>query len=160
MLKKKKHISLNRMPLKARMDPSYKKRFACYIISRFVKLFSVLGYGFLTTAFKEIPSEFQWTLVIVIILWRQLNIWLQLKISFKAAAGYCDHYRLKLSVIHGNLREYVLFMTILLGSVASPSTTYIVLFFDFSLNIFSALKIVYLMKYCKKENSNDKGRLK
>ena len=148
------------MPIKTRMDPSYKKRFAYYIISRIVKIFSTSVYGFLTTAFKEIPSEFQWTLVIVIILWRQLNIWLQLKISFKAAAGYCDHNILKLSVIHGNLREYALFVTILIGSVASPSTTYVVLFLDFSLNIFSALRIVYLMKYCKKENSNVEGRLK
>ena len=148
------------MPLKARMDPSYKKRFACYIISRFVKLFSVLGYGFLTTAFKEIPSEFQWTLVIFSILWRQFNIWLQFKICLKAAAGYCDHNMLKLCVIDSNLRDYALFVTILIGSVASPSTTYVVLFFDFALNIFSALKIVYLMKYCKKENSNVEGRLK
>ena len=148
------------MPRKARMDPNYKKRFSYYIISRIVFIFSTFGYGFLTTAFKKIPSEFQWTLVIFCILYRESLIRLLLKISFKVAAGYCDHYLLKLNVINSSLRNHTLFMTILIGSVASPSATYVILIFDFALNIFSALKIVYLMKYCKKENSDAEGRLK
>ena len=148
------------MPTKYRIDPIFRKRFAYYIISRPIMLAFSMGYGFLTTAFKEIPSEFQWTLVIVCILYRELTIWLQLKLCYKVAAGYCDLYTLELIVTNSNLREYALFMATLVASIATPATTYIVIFFDFSLNIYSALKIVYLMKYCKKENSNAEGRLK
>ena len=130
------------------------------MISVIVSQAFTFGYGFLTTAFKEIPSEFQWTLVIVCILYRQSNTWIRLQLSYKAAVkGSCDLNILKLCVINNSLTEYVLFVTILIGSVATTETTYAVIFVDFSFNIYAALKIVYLMKYCKKENSNVEGIL-
>ena len=90
----------------------------------------------------------------------QSNTWIRLLLRYKAAVkGSCDLNILKLCVINNSLTEYVLFVTILIGSVATTETTYAVIFVDFSFNIYAALKIVYLMKYCKKENSNVEGIL-
>ena len=57
-----------------------------------------------------------------------------------------------------NFSRHVLFLSIVLGSLATPATTYVMIGIDFVLNLIHGGKIVYSWNYSTKENARETGR--
>ena len=144
------------MPKKARNDQIFRKRYAYVLASQFCDVFLTIGYGAWSTAFKKIPSEYQWILAIICPLYRQFHTWVKLKLGYKAA-GTRELRTQRLTAIYKPKAQYAFFLAISVP-VATQATVYIFLIIDFCINIYTALEIVYLKKYTKKENSETKGR--
>ena len=64
----------------------------------------------------------------------------------------------KISSIHLIETAHAVQLTIVLASVATPMTTYMILGMDFLINIYHGLKIVYQLKYSEKENAKHEGK--
>ena len=87
---------------------------------------------------------------------RELFVWLLLKLAAKALGDY--DMGTKLTIIHFVSLRHALALITVLGSVSTTETTYIILGIDFLINIYTSLKIVYLVKFSKKENSGREGK--
>ena len=150
------------MPKHARMDPIFKQRFKYFIISQIVTAQAAFTYVFFGNAMIKIPLEYQWILALLSGFIRELFTILLLKCSLKSLGDTADEdiiYKSKISCIHFIESAHALNMAILLGSVATPLTTYIIIGLDFSINIYHGLKIVYQLKFSKKENAKDEGKM-
>ena len=92
----------------------------------------------------------------VTIVIRVFFVWILTKIVYQAL-GKHNQCNAKLSCIHYMESRHSLFLAIMMGSVATPATTYIIVGMDFVINIFSGLKIVYKLRYSKEKNAKENG---
>ena len=132
------------------------KKYGWFFLSQCFLLLAAWVYGFFTTAFLNTPSDNQWVLGLISPLVREFFVWMLIKIVFKAL-GEHNNTSAKLSCIHYMESRHSLFLAIMMGSVATPATTYIIVGMDFVINIFSGLKIVYKLRYSKEENAKENG---
>ena len=144
------------MPKHARMDPKFKKRFMYFIISQIIQIQAAFSYILFGYGMIKIPSEYQWMLGLSSGLIREFFVSLIKKSSLKSLGDTSDKdiiNRSRISSVHLIETAHALQLTIVLASVATPMTTYIILGMDFLINISHGLHIVYQMK----ENSKDEG---
>ena len=145
-----------RIPKFARKDKQLQKKFAWFFLSQCSLLLAAWTYGFFTTAFLNTPSDYQWVLGLISPLVRVFFVWILTKIVYQAL-GEHNQCNAKLSCIHYMESRHSLFLAIMMGSVATPATTYIIVGMDFVINIFSGLKIVYKLRYSKEKNAKENG---
>ena len=155
------------MPKIVRTDSHFKKRFGFFFVSQTLRPITAWSYGFLGTAFLNAPKEYQWMIGIFTPLVRELFVWTLLEVSYKASGisnltrliqdnhGTHSKYpkKLKISCIHYMGSRHALFLAVVMGSIATSVTTNIIIALDFIINVYLALKIIYLLKYSKKVNS-------
>ena len=146
------------MPKNVRQDTSFRRRFAYFLASISLVPLAAWAYSFLGTAFYFFPSQYQWVLALFSPLVRELFLWLVNVLAYRAA-GKCALQEGKLSCLHWIGSRHALFLAITLGSVATSETTYIVLGLDFFINIYSALRIIFLIKFSQTENSRIEGKI-
>ena len=122
------------------------------------KLVGVFGYAFFTTSLVKCPRDYQWILAAIgspVI--REMNVWIVTFFCYKSA-GKQEFDTVKLSAMHQMEARHALFLAIMVGSVATDATVYAVVASDFLINIYTGLKIVYLLKYSRKENAAHQGK--
>ena len=101
-------------------------------------------YSILAILFEKIPSSFQWILVIILPLQRELNIFVVYKLYKKFS--HADDLVMKSFLnIHINA-GHSLFLVIKIGSMATDVTTYLILGVEFLINLYSCYKISKLHK--------------
>ena len=99
-------------------------------------------YTLLAILFQKIPSGFQWILVIILPLQRELNIYVVYKLYKKFSNA--DELVMKSFLnIHINA-GHSLFLVIKIGSMATDVTTYLILGVEFLINLYSCYKIFKL----------------
>ena len=148
------------MPKHARMDPIFKKRFMYFIISQIIQLQAAFSYILFGNGMVNIPSEYKWMLGLFSGIMKDFFIYLIVKSSLKSLGDTTDKdiiNKSKISSIHLIETAHAIQLTIVLASVATPMTTYIMLGTDFLINVYNGLKIVYQLKLSKKENAKDEG---
>ena len=144
------------MPKFARIDKQCQKKFGWFVLTQFFLLLAFWTYGFLTTAFSNIPSDYQWMLGLISPSVRILFVWMLMKLVSKAL-GQHNNASARLSCNHYMESRHALFLAIMLGSVATPASTFIILGLDFVINIYLCLKIVHKLRYSKEENAKENG---
>ena len=152
------HISVLRIPKEARKIPGTLKRYVWLVIALLSELVAVFIYAFFTTALVKTPTEYQWIVAAIgspVIC--DINVWILTTCCYKAS-GKQEFDTVKLSATHQMLSRHALFLTIMVGSVATDETVYAVVGYDFLMNIYTGLKIVYLLKYSSKENAANEGK--
>ena len=123
-------------------------------------------YAFLGTAFLKAPIEYQWIIGIFTPLVRELFVWTLLEVSYKASGisnltrliqgnhGTHSKYpkKLKISCIHCMGSRHALFLAIMVGSISTRQTTYVILAVTFVINMYKCLTIV------NKAKKNEDGK--
>ena len=109
-------------------------------------------YTFYTKAFLAAPEQFQWAAAVVLIPIREFNLWLQNKVSYKAA-GSSDP-QIGLTCGHNINNRHCFFLSVTLGTVATDLTCWVILAIDFTINLYLELKIVWT-KYRKGFNEEN-----
>ena len=148
------------MPKDARMDPKFKKRYMYHIISHIISIQAGFSYILFGNGMIKIPSEYQWMLGLFSGIMRDFFVHFMVKSSIKSLGDTTDKdiiNRSKISSTHLIETAHALQLTIVLASVATPITTYLILGMDFLINVYNGLKIVYQLKLSKKENAKDEG---
>ena len=147
------------MPLIARRDKNFKKRFGYFILSDTITIMVyLLVYLILGVAFTKMPSDYQWILGFVSHFICEIFIWFLFKLVSKAADAGSDMHKVQLMCSHYVECVHAIYMAIILASVATKATTYTIIGIDFITNIYNGLTIVYAFKYSKKKNSRNEGR--
>ena len=124
-----------------------------YLAIILVGLLTVWTYGLLATMFSTVPQEYQWILATLSPLVREVSVWAHLKACFKAADINDSNAKHKkaLACLHLTETRHAVFLSIILGGVATPESTYCIIGIDFLINIFHGLKII------RKSNSGQDG---
>ena len=105
-------------------------------------------YSALASGLTTISQEYQWILAIAIPLMREISVWTSVNACSKTAGGAVPH---KLTVSHYLEARCAVFLSIILGGIATPESTYCLLAIDFIINIYHGLKIV------RKYNAGEEG---
>ena len=149
------------MPKHARKDKQFRKRYAWFFLTQLTGLVIAILYQIWTTAFIKVPQEYQWVLGLMTpIIGKEIFVWTLNTLSSKAT-GLQDNKKhvINLSCLHYIESKHAIFVSIMMGSILTPFTTWIILGMDFIMNIYNGLKIVYTLKYSKKENAEEDGKL-
>ena len=148
------------MPKHARMDPKFKTRYMYFIISQIISIQAGFSYILFGNGMIKIPSEYQWMLGLFSGVIRDFFVHLIIKSSRKSLGDTTDEgiiNRSKISSVFLIETAHALQLTIVLASVATPFTTYMILGMDFLINQYNGLHIVYQLKLSKKENAKEEG---
>ena len=151
-------FSVLRIPKLERKIPGTLKRYVWVVITLLSEFLAVFGYGVFTTVLVTMPKEYQWIVAAIgspVIC--DFNVWILTTFCYKAS-GEQEFDTVKLSTRHQMESRHALFLTIMVGSVATDATVYVVVGADFLINIYTGLKIVYLLKYSSKENAANEGK--
>ena len=148
-----------RMPKHARKDKQFRKRYAWFFLTQLTGLLIAILYQIWTTAFIKVPQDYQWVLgLLTPIIVKDIFVWALDNLSSRAT-GQNRTDATNLSCLHYIESKHAIFVSIMMGSILTPFTTWIILGMDFVMNIYTGLKIVHLLKYSKKENAEDDGRV-
>ena len=99
------------------------------------------------TAFIYIPREYQWLLALISPLIREFFVRFSLEISYKSAGnGSRGAYSVKFPCMHYMESRHATVLAIILGGVATQTSSYCIIGMDFAINIYHGLKIVYRFK--------------
>ena len=147
-----------RMPKFARKDKQFRNRYSWFFWAQLTRLLVSWSYNFFTTVFTKVTKKYQWILGLFTPLIKELFIWLFVKLTSKASGSGNNKHTTKLSCIHYVESRHAVFMAIMVGSLLTPLTTYIIIGMDFAINIYKGLEIVYLLKYSKKYNAVNHGK--
>ena len=111
------------------------------------------GYGSFALAFIYVPNNYQWLLGLFSPLARIFVVFVLNEIS-KSASGFEET---NLCSQHCMKSRHALFMAIIIGSVATPLTVYLVIGLDFLINIYNCLYVVLMLKRRGISEEDDKG---
>ena len=99
------------------------------------------------TAFIYIPREYQWLLALISPLIREFFVRFSLEISYKSAGnGSRGAYSVKFPCMHYMESRHATVLAIILGGVATQTSSYCIIGMDFAINIYHGLRIVYRFK--------------
>lgn len=129
-------------PIEVRKNEKGRKRMYAFMLYIAWHWCFAFQYSILAILFQKIPSSFQWILVIILPLQRELNIFLVYKLYKKFS--HADELVMKSFLnIHINA-GHSLFLVIKIGSMATDVTTYLILSVEFMINLHSCYKIFKL----------------
>ena len=150
--------SFHRLSKSTRKAPDFKKRYAWHC-SQFVAqlLLVVFLYSFIGSTLINMPQDYQWVLVLFTPLVLEICTRLMLEVAYRSAGKkYRGKYSVKLPVIQFVASKHSVFLAVMLGGVATPASTYVIIILDVVDALSSGLKIIYKMKY--KHNEDIEGK--
>ena len=120
---------INRLTAATLMEDNIKKRFAWYILAAVgVIPLSSWGYSVLGYIFGLAPLEYQWVLGLLSPLVREMFVWMLQEVSYKGAGeGSRGIYSIRLSTSHYMEVRHAIFLAVILGSIATPATSYCII---------------------------------
>ena len=167
---------MSRIPQSDRKQPGFKKRYSWFINMTGAITLSIYGYSLLGTAFTAIPSDYQWILTFVSAIVKEFFSWLLLSASYKAAGmslhillrihnttsfitplgpGSNDRDSIVFPVTFFIEMRHTVFIAITLGSVATLTTSYLMVAMGFLMNVYECYKIIRNIK--RKKSSVEDG---
>ena len=120
-------------------EPNFRTRIKWFFGISGIATFIVWSYQALASALSNIRQEYQWILILLVPILRELYVWTVLKACFKATDGFLPN---KMTINHYFETRYAVFISILLGSIATPESSYCIIAVDFLTNLYHGLKIV------------------
>lgn len=112
--------------------PNIKTRYAWFLSQILVLIFFVWGYGVFGSAFTNAPSEYQWILAFVAPFVQDLFKKTLYKVACKSAGeGSQTNKSIKFLVQHYVISRHAVFMAVIVGGVATSTTSYCIMAVDF-----------------------------
>lgn len=111
---------------------------------------------FFTSILKKSPSDYQWIMGFGLPIIREISSWLKRKCLSHAF----DETRTNLIVMIVTNIQYAAHTSIALGTFATQSTGYVILSFDFLMNVWSAFKISRIHNKVIPEQASNKKLMK
>ena len=124
--------------------PDFKKRYAWYISQIIVLLIGVWGYGIFGSALANAQPEYQWILALFNPLLRDINFKLLQYVTCKTAGAEEGSPGKLVKVLsqHYVYAKHGIFLAVIVGGVASPTTNYCIAAMDFIEATIDCLRII------------------
>ena len=140
------------MPKAWRIVPNFQKRFLYFVsILIGVLIISSWGYVGVGNAFGRTPREYQWIVGLLTPLVVEFNTRLLLKVSYLASGRNSSRLN-EITCQHYMETRHALFLAIMVGSISTRQTTYVILAVTFVINMYKCLTIV------NKAKKNEDGK--
>ena len=117
-------------------------------------IFITIEYNILKTVILQASPSRQWISVTLLLLVRELNLYIQENLAYKAAGG--KDLSVELVASFGINTRHCVFLSTVLGSEITTLSTWIILGSDLTINLFFTLRIIWLKK---KNNTSDKEKI-
>ena len=125
-----------------RKNEKFRKRYLWFMANYFFMVLVAWGYDLFALTFTYVPNDYQWLLGLVSPLVRIFDVFVLNEIAKKASGieetNFCS--------IHYMESRHALFFAIIIGSVATPLTIYLVIGIDFIMNIYNGIYVVLMIK--------------
>lgn len=131
-------------PKELRVDQNFQKRFRYYILTIIIIYGNTWEYVLIGQIFVIISKDYQWILALFMPLVREINGRIMTKVCLKGSG--CNDYTVRLPCLHYIGARHAVFISIILGSVATKATTYIKLGGDFLIHLYVCFKTIYRLK--------------
>ena len=114
-------------------NPDFKIRYAWHVSQIIVLLIGVWGYGIFGSAFANAQPEYQWILALFNPLLRDINFKLLHYVTYKTArkVGDSSEKSVKTLTQHYVYCKHAIFLAVIVGGVATPTTNYCIATVDF-----------------------------
>ena len=122
-----------------------RKRFKFAILLLFVISATEVAYKIVRKIFLVIPNDYQWSLFIVLIIIRELHAKILSSLGRKIAEF--DDWCIEIIATHFAACRHTLFLAVAVSTVATNTTSYVILGTDFVTNIIFTITIIYFHKY-------------
>ena len=106
-----------------------------------------IQYNSTSLMFAKLPTDIQWVAALFLLLLREVNTWVLQKLMVKAVKEHSNDAQemdAKMAALIYINCQHSFYVAIAIGNTATPATTYILLFGDFMLNMYSSCKIMQL----------------
>ena len=143
-------------PRKWRKNEEFRQRLKRFIYVFLFQQFTTIEYGIVTSVLLAVHIDYQWVVAIFMPFVREMNIWIITKLVSKATNG--DLPGVRLVLIQTNFTGHSLMLAITVGSIATTTSTAVIIAEDFVINLLICLKIVYIKMY-KNEDPETIGEL-
>jgi len=141
-----------RFPRHWRKLKDIRRRFKYFILAISVNLLITAIYTFYTKAFLSISKKYQWLVAVFLIPIREFNVWLQTKVGFKTAG--VEDSSVSITCGHNINMRHCFFLSVVLGTIATDLTCWVILVIDVGINLYLCLRIVWTkMKIGINENN-------
>jgi hypothetical protein len=130
-----------RFPRHWRKVKDIRRRFKFFILAISVNLLITLIYTFYTKAFVSISNKHQWLAAVFLIPLREFNVWLQTKVGFKTAS--VEDSAVSITCGHNINMRHCFFLSVVLGTIATDLTCWVILAIDVGINLYLCLRIVW-----------------
>ena len=129
-----------RFPSHWRENSEIKKKFKFFILAVSVNLLITFIYTFYTKIFLVVSKKYQWGAAVFLIPLREFNIWLQTKVGFKTAG--VEDSSVSITSGHNINNRHCFFLAVVLGTIATDTTLWVILAIDVGINLYLCLRIV------------------
>ena len=151
-----KTMNNSRLSKEIKSQPNALKRYIWYINTLLVTVINSLSYSMLGIAFANIPQSYQWILAVCSPLVEDI---FKEALVFACRAGRQSGVPLKSSIMlileHYMTAKQEIFLAIVIGGVATPASSNIIIAMDGAKAIYSGLMIIYKSK--RMSNFNIEG---
>ena len=134
----------------------FRKKIRAFNLSRLYVVFMDVQFNCVSYLFKILPSRIQWSLGLLLPLLREMNFRMLCKILLKST---CDddpkESGTKTLLIIASNSVYLLYVAIKVSHTATQMTSYLILFIDFIINLYSCKNILRLHKVIGQENQEN-----
>ena len=142
------------IPTKWREHNLVRQRFKYAILLLFVISATEVAYKGIRKTFLTIPSGYQWSLFIVLVIIREIHAKILAFLGRKVAEF--DDWCIEVIATHFAGCRHTLFLAVAISTVATNTTSYVILGIDFVTNILFSIIIIYLHK--KPSNSSKRWK--
>ena len=104
-----------------------------------IATFIAWSYSALAIGLSNIRQEYQWILISLVPILREVCVWTVLKACFKATDGLLPN---KMTINHYWETRHAVFTAIILGGIATPESSYCLIAIDFLINLYRGWRIV------------------
>ena len=123
----------------------FRKRVKYYLVALTLSQFLTLQYNILAKfLFEYKESGYQWLIALTLPLVIEFNSWVVTKLATKASAG--DARTVEVTCSHLMGTRHSLFLTYTLGSIATDTTSNIILATDYLINLSLVIRLIRLKK--------------
>ena len=133
----------------------FRKKIRAFNFSRLYVIFMDVQFNCVSYLFKILPSRMQWSLGLLLPLLREMNFRMLSRILLKSTCDDDPKESGKMLLIIASNSVYLLYVAIKVSHTATQMTSYLILFIDFMINLYSCKNILRLHRIIGQENEGN-----
>ena len=143
-------------PTALRKNENFRERMKYTFKSLLISATILIQYQVIVVLFLKISQQYQWILALFLPVLRELNLAMMLRLTKKASQ--CKSWRVECSVTHYLNTRHAMFLSIIIGTVATLETSLVMIGIDVMINLYLCLKLIFL-KIWKPEAASKQTRI-
>ena len=129
-------------PTALRKNENFRERMKYTFKSLLISATILIQYQLIVVLFLKISQQLQWILALFLPVVRELNLAMMLRLT--KTASQCKSWRVECSVTHYLNTRHAMFLSIIIGTVATLEASLIIIGIDVMINLYLCLKLIYL----------------